>query len=133
MQLNTVSLPRIDTYWDGQGGVFAGIMPGRDGGPDYALIRGPAVDDNQWQDAVDRAAAIEVDGHKDFRLPYLNELSLLRATQPQHFERTWYWSCEQHPAGEGYAFAQGFSIGNQVGIYKSFTCLGCAVRMIPLW
>lgn len=132
MQVQHITIPRIDTYWDGQGGVFAGILPGRDGGPDYALIRGPAIEDSEWQDAVQRAAAIEVDGHKDFRLPYLNELSLLRATQPQHFERTWYWSCEQHPAYEFFAFAQDFLNGSQGYIDKYDTCLGCAVRMIPL-
>lgn len=30
--------PRIGTYWQGQGGIYCGIMPGENGAPDYHLI-----------------------------------------------------------------------------------------------
>lgn len=33
-----VSLPRVGQMWDEQGGIFLGVMPGTDGGRDYALI-----------------------------------------------------------------------------------------------
>lgn len=126
-------LPQIDMYWDGQGGIFAGIMRGRDGGKDYALIKGPNIESGEWQETLDRAAAIEVYGHKDFRLPYRAELSLLYANLPDRFEKKWYWSCEQHPADENSAFAQSFFNGYQNVINEDDTCLGCAVRTIPLW
>jgi len=32
------SVPAIGTYWDGQGGVYAGVMRGEDRQPDYHLI-----------------------------------------------------------------------------------------------
>ncbi|WP_019102359.1 DUF1566 domain-containing protein [Chromobacterium haemolyticum] len=32
------SLPNIGEYWPGQGGVYAGLMRGQDGQPDYHLI-----------------------------------------------------------------------------------------------
>ena len=34
----TLSAPAIGTYWAGQGGVYAGVMRGEDGQPDYHLI-----------------------------------------------------------------------------------------------
>jgi hypothetical protein len=44
--------PRLGSYWDGQGGVFAGTIRGRDGHPDYHLIvaSGPGgeVEDLAW-------------------------------------------------------------------------------------
>lgn len=125
-------LPPIGTYWEGQGGKFTGIMRGRDGGPDYILISGPKLNKCNWSDMNKRAAEVEVDGHKDFRLPYRSEQSLQRANMPEEFDKEWHWSCEQHASYEDYAWAQDFSDGNQSYLSEDYECLGCAVRMIPI-
>ena len=48
----TTSAPRIGQPWPGQGGIYAGIMAGRDGQPDYHLISAPAdqgsFEDIEW-------------------------------------------------------------------------------------
>lgn len=123
-------LPPIRSDW--QGGKFAGIMRGRDGGKDYALIKGPDIGSGNWRDAMEYAAKLKIDAYSDFRLPYRSEQALLFANLPDEFEKDWYWSCEQHPANEVSAFAQNFRNGHQTRIFKDGTCLGCAVRMIPL-
>lgn len=40
--MNTTQPPRIGQPWPEQGGIYAGIMAGRDGQPDYHLILSPA-------------------------------------------------------------------------------------------
>jgi hypothetical protein len=126
------AMPPIGAYWEGQGGIFAGIMRGRDGGKDYFLIKGPNIDGTDWKNMLDSAASIEVDGHRDFRLPYRAEQSLLYANLREHFEKKWYWSCEQHPGDSACAYAQGFEDGYQYYVVKDDECLGCAIRMIPI-
>lgn len=42
--------PRIGEYWPGQGGVYAGLMRGTDGQPDYHLI--VAADDDGFADEI---------------------------------------------------------------------------------
>jgi Protein of unknown function (DUF1566) len=48
----TTATPRISQPWPGQGGIYAGIMAGRDGQPDYHLISAPAdqgsFEDIEW-------------------------------------------------------------------------------------
>ncbi|MDD0981684.1 DUF1566 domain-containing protein [Pseudomonas shahriarae] len=36
--LNSTALPAIGTYWPEQGGVYAGVMRGEEGRPDYHLV-----------------------------------------------------------------------------------------------
>ena len=124
--------PAIGDYWPVQGGIFAGLMRGRDDGKDYVLIKGPELPEGTFQETQDRAAAIEVDGHKDFRCPYRNEQSLLFANLPDEFQKKWYWSCERHQVNEDYAWYQDFYGGDQNYYRINATCLGCAVRVIPL-
>ena len=48
--------PRLGTYWQGQGGIYVGVMPGENGLPDYHLIaadeRGE-IDRINWADQAD--------------------------------------------------------------------------------
>jgi len=107
-------LPRIGAEWPGQGGRFAGIVRGQDGAPDYLLILGPEYDGElPWQQAMDWAVALEIDGHKDFSLPTRAEQAVLFGNMRNQFQRDGYWSCEQHAEGADYAWMQGFSYGYQ--------------------
>jgi hypothetical protein len=54
VNLMGISVPRIGSEWTGRGGVYAGIMRGRNGGPDYHLIVGPKIDETNWEEAKAR-------------------------------------------------------------------------------
>lgn len=43
-EMKLTDLPRIGQAWPGQGGVFAGLVRGAGGAPDYLLILGPEYD-----------------------------------------------------------------------------------------
>lgn len=131
---NPIALPQIGEYWPGQGGVFTGLLP-RQGGGFNAVITGPRFDEeaDHYQVMKEKAEAIEVDGHKDFRLPFKAEQSLQKATIPQLFKiDDWYWSCERLPGYESYAYAQHFSYGTQHVFGTDTTCYGCAVRIVAI-
>ena len=129
---NVIVLPKFGEYWNGEGGVLTGLLPNRGDDSLYALITGPRIDDEarNYEDVKKKAEEIEVDGHKDFRLPYRAEQSLQMATIPELFKTDdWYWSLERPPANEFYADAQYFSDGRQDVFLTDDTCYGCAVRI----
>lgn len=123
----------IGDIWLGEGGIYAGVMRGRDGGPDYHLIVGPEYDGAlQWQPAMEWAAGLEVDGHKDFTLPYRNEQALLFANVPELFKREYYWSREQRAEVADYAWGHNFDHGDQGFWLKDDTNRARAVRRVLL-
>lgn len=125
--------PRIGEPWPGQGGIYAGIMRGRDSEPDYHLIVGPELDAQNWRPAMDAAAALTCDGRGDYRLPYRAEQALQFANVPELFQREWYWSCEQHAAYSDDAWAQAFDNGRQDGWLKgSLAFRARAIRCVPI-
>jgi hypothetical protein len=131
MEMITITVPRIGTVWEGQGGVYAGIGLDADGNM-YHLINGPqAADLMDHEDATKWAAEQNVDGHSDFTLPTKRDLSLLKSTSESAFRTDdWYWSCERLPDDELYAFAQYFGSGRQLSFSVDDECLVCAVRRI---
>ncbi len=129
--LKLTELPRLATDWPGQGGLFAGLVRGRDGAPDYLLILGPERESElPWQEAMDWAAGIEVDGHKDFTLPTRAEQAVLFGNTRDQFEREGYWSCEQHAEYADYAWMQYFNFGYQVNYPKGNEWRARAVRRL---
>ncbi len=155
---SNASAPRISTYWEGQGGIYVGVMPGIDGGRDYHLIA--SVDegvDLEWgpygkriesadskrdgsantlallgsgheHPAAAWASKYEKDGHSDFYLPAQRELNLCYATCAEQFAKEWYWSSTQSSAY--YAWFQGFDDGSQSGADKGTTGRARAVRRL---
>ncbi len=129
------AVPRIGERWRGQGGIYAGIMRGRDGAPDYHLLVGDAVAELKpipWGKATAAVAELEGDGHKNYTLPFRREQSLLFANVPELFEAEWYWSCEQHAAFSGYAWMQSFGYGLQSFSLKSYDYRARAVRRLVI-
>lgn len=104
--------PRIGEAW--QGGIYAGITRGRDGASDYYLIIGPEYDgDVDWNAATEWAKALNVDGFRDWSLPFRKEQALAFANVPELFKERAYWSSETHASYSNYAWSQGFSDGSQ--------------------
>jgi len=123
-------IPRIGEYWPGQGGIYAGLQRGRDGGADYHLIVGPAIDACKWKTAKEKAAAIEVDGHRDFSLPLRKEQALQFANVPELFESEWHWSSEEHASDSPCAWLQYFVSGFQGYYHESYEGRARAIRRI---
>jgi hypothetical protein len=134
MELKIISLPPIGTEW--QGGIYAGIVAGRDGQPDYHLIVGPELSGKDgevdWGNANALAAEVNTGGHNDFTLPDRHEQSIMFGNVPQLFQKRWYWSREQRAGSSVYAWAQGFGNGDQNGIRKGDELRARAVRRLPI-
>ncbi|WP_315809428.1 DUF1566 domain-containing protein [Pseudomonas sp. C9-3] len=131
-------VPAIGAEWPGQGGIYAGLMRGRDGHPDYHLIIAPAESDGELQwggygskssaaskwdglantkalieegdhPAAEFAASVTIGDHKDFYLPAQAELMLAWANVPEAFSEGYHWSSTQFSAY--YAFYVHFNDG----------------------
>ena len=129
--LNLTDLPRLGTPFPGQGGLFAGLVRGENGAPDYLLILGPEAEGElAWQPAMDWAAALDIEGHQDFTLPTRAEQAILFGTVRDQFQSDWYWSREQHAAASAYAWMQLFGFGTQGLNRKSYDYRARAVRRL---
>ncbi|MGY2258151.1 DUF1566 domain-containing protein [Pseudomonas sp. SDO55104_S430] len=138
---STIAVPSIGSYWAGQGGVYAGVMRGEDGKPDYHLIvpdvkgvklayggyekessgcsslrdglanTNALTDDDEDHPAAKYCERLSADGHSDLYLPAINELALCMANVPEMFEKEWHWSSTQRSAY--FAFGMNFDDGFQ--------------------
>lgn len=117
--------PKIGELLDYEGGIYAGIVRGDPGQPDYRLI--VCTEDNRnvnWADAGAWAAGIEVDGHKDFTLPKRKEQAILFGNVPELFDVDWYWSNEQYERYHDCAWIQYFTSGTQYDFRKGSSTVG---------
>lgn len=134
------STPNIGEYWPGQGGIYGGDMPARDGEPAYSLIfAAKDIGDHKWggyneqskatskrdglantkamlaegsRPAAEAASKYTADGHADFYLPAAAELYQAWVDAPESFDTsTYYWSSSQRSAYG--AFYTDFVDGNQ--------------------
>lgn len=128
-----VAVPSIGQAWPGQGGIYAGLMRGRDGAPDYHLIVGPELNPAEWEDTKAQAAELEIEGHTDFTLPFRAEQALQFANVPELFKKDWYWSCEQRASYPVHAWMQYFDDGYQVYYRKSYEIRARAVRRLKIF
>lgn len=143
---SAVFTPRLGEYWDGQGGIYAGVMPTEDGGLAHRIVSidkaegiayggynhktdgadskidGAANTLALTGDSADHPAAkwcanYVKDGHSDFYLPAQRELSLAWATIAHVFGPHWYWSSTHSSANS--AWGQTFVDGYAYGTDKS--------------
>lgn len=122
-------MPRIGRYWDGHGGIYAGITRGEDA--DYHLILGvtQTARDVIWKDAYAWSKMQSADGHTEFWLPNRRQAALLYANLHDMFEDLWYWTCELYPPDEKCAWVQTFGYGRQADARLTDACRACAVRI----
>jgi hypothetical protein len=108
------------------GEIYAGLILGEAGQPDYHLALLPAKPEKilNWSNALAWAASVGGD------LPTRNEQSLLFANCKTHFVAQWYWSNAQDAALPAYAWMQFFDDGNQYNDHKSYEYRARAVRRI---
>ena len=124
------AIPAIGEVWPGHGGIYAGIVRGDPGQPDYHLI--VATEDFgecKWQAAMDRAKGI-LGG--DYTLPKRKEQAVLFGNVPELFEKASYWSCEPYASDAGYAWYQYFYDGSQYDFPKGDELRARAVRRLPI-
>lgn len=144
--------PAIGEYWPGQGGIYAGIrqypeglchviFAAQDAGKHAYGEHGTEVEATSRTDgrqntlvltgrnashpAAGAAFGFTCDGHSDFYLPAIAELSHAWANIPEHFEPEWYWSSSQRSAY--LAFLMGF-----VGGCQDFYVKGYELRVRPV-
>lgn len=131
VDLKGIVVPRIATYWAGQGGIFTGIARGRDGQRDYALITASKhLPRKNWKKVGEAVAQMEIDGHKDFTLPLLCEQALQFANLRDLFEKEYYWSCEPNAAISDYAWGQHFGSGDQSSYREDYQWPAAGVRRL---
>jgi hypothetical protein len=109
------------------GEVYAGLILGKNGEPDYHLIKLPGEAQRlKWADAIKWAK--EAGGE----LPTRREQPLLFANLKEEFQAAWYWSCEEHASTPDYAWMQTFHNGTQYHFRKSNEYRACAVRRLKI-
>lgn len=125
-----VSPGRIGSDIDG--GLYAGVMRGVDGAPDYLLLLGPEMPEAaSWTESVEWAKSLSIAGHRDYSLPTRKEQRLLFTNLQDQFESESYWSGEQHAGYPINAWTQDFTYGDQIW-HKDNKLRARAVRRIPL-
>jgi hypothetical protein len=129
----TLRVPAIGAYWHGQGGIYAGIVRGKDGTPDYHLIVGPeAADEMTWDDANGYAITVAAEGHSDFVLPNQRDDHVAQANVSELFKPKWYWLSEQHASFSDDAWFQFFIYGYQFTWNKGYPCRVRLVRRLAV-
>lgn len=134
-QKMTLVAPRIGALWLEQGGIYAGIVGGEKGQPDYHLIHAASeheIFDTNWNDAIEAAKA-NINGFADWSLPDRREARLLSINSPDSFDKDdWYWTSTQHADDSDSAWNQYFTYGTQNYDHKSYEARARAVRRVSI-
>lgn len=151
--------PAVGEYWQGQGGIYAGIMPDYAGTSPYHLVLstheavdvkwGPyGVPEDQARsehdgyantdalmqcehrhEAARWAAAYQKDGHTDFYLPARHELEMVAASVPDEFSRSKWYWSSTENTAQN-ARGANFNGMEMRHMFKSFAGQARAVRRI---
>ncbi|MBI6912469.1 DUF1566 domain-containing protein [Pseudomonas juntendi] len=149
--------PAIGEIWPGQGGIYAGIVPARNGAEAYHLIIGDELGRFEWgpheveapatslidgqantlallessdeYPAAKAAAAHQADGHNDFYLPAAAELYEAWLNLG-YKDWGWVWSSSQRSANT--AFCLDFDDGFQGYVGKGDDLRVRPVRRLPI-
>lgn len=129
-------VPCVGEYWEGQGGLNAGLMLTEDRSREYYLIvppRSAVPHPSLTHDkAKEYATQLVVDGRKGFTLATRRENRLAWVNlQGEFHPDEWYWCLEQYGPHAGDAWAQ-HSLGNQFHWGKSTAFRALAVSRLFL-
>jgi hypothetical protein len=108
------------------GEIYAGLILGTNGAPDYHLflLAAKPADKLNWADAMKWAASVGGD------LPTRQEQSLLFANTKDQFEACYYWSNTPHADNADCAWVQNFNNGTKFTFHKSNEYRARAVRRV---
>jgi hypothetical protein len=125
--------PPLGASWPEQGGIYAGLVRGIAGAPNYHLIVAEAAaEDLSWKKACTWAADLKLHGFADYALPDRREQRILFLQVQELFEADWYWSGTQSAADAAYAWCQTFDTGTQDGTHEHHELRARAVRRLPI-
>ncbi len=130
-----IAIPRIGAFWAEQGGIYAGIVAGENGEPDYHLIHASSEHEIFEVDAdkAIEAAGAPLNQFSDWYLPTSRDARLLTINCRDSFDSdAWYWTSTQDAHNDDYAWLQNFDNGNQFSYHKSYTGRARAVRRVYL-
>lgn len=141
---NDLTPPAIGEVWIGQGGIYAGVIPGRNGAPSYHLIIGEEIGQFAWGPyreeaesslidgvsntasllqggpeyaAAQAAASYQADGLTDFYLPAIAELNEAWLNLG---DRPWGWVWSSSQRAKNVTYIMGFEGGGQNCIDKDY-------------
>lgn len=153
-------VPAIGRYWPGEGGIYAGVMPGDAERPAQHLVfsadEGADLDWGAYTDdpigalsdfdgaantatlaaqshdypAAQWASSYEKDGHHDFHLPSRQEWKTAAATIPGQFSDNT-WYWTSTEYSRDRAYGQNFAGVEEEHFYKGFRGNARAVRTMP--
>lgn len=104
---------------------YAGLILGKDGGPDHHVVLLPGeAQEVSWSAAREWASGIGGD------LPSRRELALLYANLREQFQRVWYWSSEPQEPRSQLVWGQNFTSGIQTMYGRPFRGRARAVRRL---
>lgn len=133
--LFNIAIPRIGSFWREQGGIYAGIVAGENGEPDYHLIHASSeheIFEVDFSSAIE-AAKTPFNGFQDWYLPTRRDARLLTINCRDSFDLDdWYWTSTQGAHYDDYAWMQEFTNGTQLSYHKSNTDRARAVRRVYL-
>jgi hypothetical protein len=153
--------PPIGQYWEGQGGIYAGIIPDYVGNePKHLIVSADEATELTWGDfgyvepearsawdgetntkalvgskhrhqAAKWADEYEKDDHADFHLPSRLELEAAYTTIPEHFDQV-DWYWSSTDRNPSMAYGRNFSGLDVEYLFKTTTGRVRAVRTIPV-
>ena len=153
--------PRIGEHWAGQGGIYVGVMRGRDGKPDHHLVA--AIGEHELEDLMwgeygkkiegcdsyhdgkantaamvaagyelgKRIEALDIEGHADWHLPSQAEMHLLAANVKEAMQQGDYYWTSTQYSAHD-AWHQHFDDGGQGIDSKDAELRAVAVRTIQI-
>ncbi|VWB83183.1 hypothetical protein BLA13014_03836 [Burkholderia aenigmatica] len=118
-----VSIPQL-----ADGEIYLGIVTNTAGERHHVVLLPGDNDDASWQAQMDWAQSIGGE------LPTRVEMLFLLENHRDEFERDAYWTCQQDtdPGYSGWAWFQGFGLGDQSSTRQDDELRARAVRRLPI-
>jgi len=129
----SIKPPKLGTLWKDQGGVYVGIMGGKNNGPDYYLIHDTEdhdIHEVTWDKAVEEVKK-PINGFNDWSLPNRREMSLIRMHPDHSFKLYPYWLSGEDNTDYAWMWSCGDYAGQEMRLKLKKLCAR-AVRRVYL-